>query len=67
MTPAEVRLIDQAASKRKLSRSEWMRRAVRRQTKRPASANWPEHWAWLEKHGQAVEGHPADQIRALQR
>jgi hypothetical protein len=67
MTPAEVQQIDDAAAKRKLTRSEWIRRAVRQRSKRAAGPDWPAHWAWLKKQAKVIRGYPEDEIIALRR
>ena len=61
----ELREIERAAGK--LTRSEWVRRVIRREIKRPNRAGWAEHFDWLEKYGRVIRGHPDDELRALNR
>ena len=65
MDKRELSKIDRAAGK--LSRTEWVRLIVRREISRPRRAGWAAHFAWLEKHGRVVHGHPDDELRALNR
>jgi len=70
MPPSEVRRIDEAAAKSKLTRSAWIRRALWLQVKCAAGPDWAAHWKWFHseaaKNG-AVRGHPEDEIIALRR
>ena len=65
MDKRELAKIDRAAGK--LSRTEWVRQILCREINRPRRAGWAEHFAWLEKHGRVVQGHPGDELRALNR
>ena len=65
MDKRELAKIDRAAGK--LSRTEWVRRVVRREISRPRGAGWAQHFKWLEQHGRVVHGHPDDELRALNR
>lgn len=61
----ELGKIDRAAGK--LTRTEWARRVIRREINRPRRAGWAEHFAWLERQGRKVRGHPDDELRSLNR
>ena len=61
----ELGQIDRAAGK--LTRTEWVRRVIRREINRPRRAGWTEHFAGLEKHGRVIRGHLDDEFRALNR
>jgi hypothetical protein len=61
----ELGKIDRAAGK--LTRTEWVRRVIRREINRPRRAGWAEHFDWLEKRGRVVRGHPDDELRSLNR
>ena len=61
----ELGKIDRAAGR--LTRTEWVRRVIRREINRPQRSGWAEHFAWLEKHGRVIRGHPDDEHQALNR
>jgi uncharacterized protein (DUF1778 family) len=64
---AQLDRIDRAAQRRNLSRSNWVRLALDAVLEPAKGVGWPERLAELQRQAVELHGHPADQMRKLNR